>query len=172
MNSISPPNNFIDIVAATTRRDKNRIKNNFEIVRRGRVAVQIKGAGGLEGAVYLGDAKGHADEIGEQTAPLQDRSKPFDEVNGLGGEPAAVVGKDFGIALVRLNIPFPRIHKRLRLRPVLAADVVVNLVIISLTIEGGITIAKINGLVFDIFPQDFEVVAVVKCIQDALTLPL
>lgn len=83
----------------------------------------------------------------------------------MGGEASARVVEEFGVADVGLFVPLPRIHERLRLRAVFAADVVVDLVVVALTVERGINVAEVYGFVFDVFAQDFEIVAIVECVH-------
>ena len=81
---------------------------------------------------------------------------------GLDGETPVVIALDAVKALQGVIVPHPRIHKRLRLRPVLAADIIVNLVVVALRVERRINITEVNGLILDVLPQHFEVIAVVK----------
>ena len=51
-----------------------------------------------------------------------------------------------------------------RLRPVLRADIVVNLVVIPLGIKRRVNVAEVNGLVLDLAAQDLKVVTVEKLV--------
>ena len=62
----------------------------------------------------------------------------------------------------RFVAPFPGIDKRLRLRPVFAALIVINLEIIALRIERRVDVAEVDAFGWYLAAQDVEIVAVVE----------
>ena len=74
------------------------------------------------------------------------------------------VRQDFIKSAIGFRIPYPRIRKRLRLRPVLRADVVVDLVVIPLRVDRRIDVAEIDGLVFNLVAQHVKIVSVIQAI--------
>ncbi len=61
---------------------------------------------------------------------------------------------------VGVVVPSPSVDKRLRLCVVFAADVVVNLIVVSLGIKRRVNITKINRFIADKAAENVEVVAV------------
>jgi hypothetical protein len=49
---------------------------------------------------------------------------------------------------------------------ILRSDIVVNLVVISLRIEGRIDVGEIDRFIFDVPTQDLEVIAVIEKVLD------
>ncbi len=59
------------------------------------------------------------------------------------------------LKLVCVMVPNPRIYEGLFLRPIFASDIVVNLIVRALGIEGRIYVAQINRFVVDVLTKDF-----------------
>ena len=149
------PNNLIPIIPALPT--KHRIAYQLEVVARGRVAVEVEAAGGLEHALDFDDPLGHVDEVGEQAAVPEHLFQPLDQRHGLLGQRARIQPVDIGQPRqprVRLRSPFPGIDERLRLCAVLAALVVVDLEVVALGIERRVDIAQIDAVAVDPVAQE------------------
>ncbi len=177
MNGAAHPNTPLpdDLIAKIPALPtKHRIEDKLEIVRSGRVAVEVEAAGGLQHAVDFDDPERHVDEVGEQAAAPEHLLQPADQLDRLLG-PARLPGarvqpldvEDIIDPLVGLVFPRPGIDERLRLGAILAALVVVDLEIIALRVERRVDVAKIDAAALDLTPQHLEVVAVVQLVGHA-----
>jgi hypothetical protein len=127
--------------------------------------VEVEAAGGLQHPVNLDDPQRHMHQIGQQAAVAEHLFQPLDQCDRLRGQLAAVKLGEIGDPrqpVLRLIAPFPGIDKGLRLRPVLAALVVVNLEVVALGIERRINVAKINAGIGNLAPQHVQVIAVIQ----------
>jgi hypothetical protein len=159
------PNYFIDVIPALPT--EHRVEHQFQIVRGGRVAVEVEAAGGFEHAVDFDDAQRHVDEIGEQAPALEHFFEAADQLDGLFGELAILQLRNVSDPRdpVRCFVaPFPGIDKRLRLRPVFAALIVINLEVIALRIEWRVDVAEIDACIGYLAAQDVQVVAVIELV--------
>jgi hypothetical protein len=95
----------------------------------------------------------------------------LDERDELGLEAAVGVGQDLVEAGAGQRVPLPCVDKCLRLGAVFSADVVVDLVVIALGVEGRIDVAEVNGLVLDLLAEHRQVVAVVKPVHGSSGWP-
>jgi len=144
---------------------EHRIKNHFDVVAGGGVAVEIERAGGLEDAVELDEAEGHHGEVRHHAVALpagvageEDLERPH-QVAELGRDVVAghqlVVGGGGGL------VPLPGVLERLGLGaargPVLVLE---EDVVVGLGVERGVEVDQVYGLVLDVLAHDREVVAV------------
>jgi len=63
------------------------------------------------------------------------------------------------------SVPSPCFHERLSLGAVFGADIVVYLVVVAFGIERRVNVTKIDGIVFDKFSQDIEIIAVIEFVH-------
>src|ERR1017187_5860060 len=98
--------------------------------------------------MYLDNSKRHADEIGEQAAFTKNVIQALQKLDGLGVKPGFLVCQNLLKPFCGAIIPCPRVDERLRLRPVLCPNVVVNLVIVSFRVERWIDVAEVYRLRF------------------------
>ena len=126
--------------------------------RRG-IAVEADGAGGLEDEAEFDGAEGHHAQVGEHVGAAEEVVEAFEALGdaGVGG------AEDLGVFGGGFDVPGPGVLEGLDLGVGLGAvffgdeDVVVGV-----GIEGRIEIDQIDGFIFDVAAEDFEVVAVIE----------
>ena len=155
VRSIALPNNFVYKILGP----KHRIQQNFQIMARGRVAVQIERARRFQHAMQFDEPHRHHGEIGHHVVLAE--KLPHRHQHGRG----------VGIARLHHLVerllgawrPVPSIVEgldlRLRLVPVRRLE---KHVIGRVRIERRIEIDEINALVGDVVAQDGEVVAIIE----------
>ena len=138
-------------------------------MRSGWVAVEVEAAGGFQHSVNFDNPKRHVNKIGKQRTASQHFFKSADQLDRLLGPlrradiaVQSVDMQDIVQPLDRLVAPFPCIDKRLRLRAVLAALIIVNLEVIAFRIERRIDVTQIDAAAFELAPQHIQIVAIIE----------
>jgi hypothetical protein len=86
------------------------------------------------------------------------------QFDGLPRESTLLVGEYRMKTLTCLLIPRPCVNKCLFLRSIFTAQLVINLVVVALGIEGRVNVAKMNRLIPHLIAQYVEIVSVVELI--------
>lgn len=104
-------------------------------------------------SVNLYDSQRHANQICKKAVLTKHAMQALDHFNRPRLKAPGGVLEKFPITFYGAVIPCPRVDKRLCLRAILATDVIVNLVIISLRVKRRIDVTQIDGFRVDILAQ-------------------
>src|SRR5665213_139263 len=135
-----------------------RIAKQLEIMRGGRVAVEIKRAGGFQDAVQFDETRGHHREVSHHVVATEEGHKGlhhFIHLAGLLGE--------FPIHRLGVLVPTPGVLECLNLAGGSAAVLFLKEgVVVCVRLEGRIKINEVNRFILDVSLENIEVVAVIK----------
>ena len=128
-------------------------------MRRGRVAMQIKRAGGFENAAEFNQTGTHHGEVGHHVVHAE---KSFERLHDFAD--FAGLQNQFFINALAFLIPGPSVLESADLtRSGSSVLFLKKGVVVLRGVERRVEINEINRLILDISLQDVEVVAVIKC---------
>jgi hypothetical protein len=142
---------------------KYLIENDLKIVARRRVTVEIERAAHFQDAVHFDQSDSHHGEIGHQVAGTHKLPEGLHHVF----EFERIRAHHYLVeCLLTFFAPEPGVFKGLNLRTGEFAGLVgENDIVGALRIEGRVEIDQVDGLILDVFAQDFEIVAVIECVH-------
>ena len=144
------------------------IQDEFEVVRGGVVAMQIKAAAGFEDAVQLDQAGGHHHQIG---ADLVGAAERLDEGGEHAGDARRCAAQQLAIELFRAAPPMPAVFEGGDLRFGIAPALVFEEDVVgAVGVEGRVEVDEVDGGAGEVIAEDGEVVAVVEGVGGHLGL--
>ncbi len=153
MSCASLPGNFISVKFGA----EYRIHNNFQIMARGRIAVQIERAGRFQHAPQFDQSHRHHGEIGHHVVFAQGRAHGLEHDRGVGVRARQhVVERPFGAF-----VPVPGIAEGFDLRRrFFAGRRLEKHIVGSVGVKRRVEIDQIDAFIRDAVAQDVEIVAV------------
>jgi hypothetical protein len=122
-----------------------------------RITVEVNGAGFLENAAQFDEARGHHRQVGHHVGVEEEG---FEGTQCVGD--AATRFNHFLVGASGVGVPLPSILEGMnlgaRLRAVLLGE---EDVVILAGVERRVKIDEIDGLVFDVAPENIEVISVI-----------
>ena len=152
------PYNFIAEIALA----KNFVHDDFQVVTRRGVAMQINAAGVLQQAMHRGNPLRHVREIGKHAAAIG-----VDYVERTDGAMRRVGDRahDQINAVLRLFIPFPSVGERGQLREIVLVPAISlraeKNIVVGLAVERRVQVNQVHAMVVPV-AHHFQAIAVVK----------
>ena len=157
-----------DDLVSEVLRAEDGIEQQPEIRTRRRVAVEIERACRLEDPVELDEANGHLDEVGHHLVLADPGSQCRDDRADLVRNAALVAGCVSQESVRRLGAraPVPRVFEGEQLSVALAPRLILeDDVVVAVRVERRIEIDEVDRRIFNVPPEDVEVIPVVEDIR-------
>lgn len=142
---------------------KHRIQQHLEVMARGRVAVEVEAAGGLEDSVQLDQPHGHHGEVGRQGVLAEEPHHRIEHERRvlIARGPLDLLDRHTRHGVV----PLPGVAEGILLRgDGLAGGRAEERVVVGVRVEGRVEVDEIDVLVREC-PQNVEIVAVIEVIH-------
>ena len=158
------PDDFV----AKVRLPEHPVQQQFQIVARGRIAVEVQAAGRFQHAVQFDQADRHHRQIGHHVVVAQEAAHGVQQVERLG----MAAARDPVEGVLRAVVPVPAILERGDLRiGGRAGGRAEEDVVGGIRIERRVEIDQVDAGIRDFALQDREIVAVVQVVRGPVLHP-